>query len=174
MKLLHQCLSILLFIFVTTNLSAQVSSSSLFTKTNSPVKAPQLQLKDNADNVITLNDFKGKTVVLSFWATWCTPCKKEMPSIQRLYDKVKNEDVEIIAITVGQNKNEVATFLNSLYPTPSFTILYDTDSSVSREWGIQAMPTTFIINKDGFITHYGLGARNFDTKALKELLLKHD
>ena len=118
-----------------------------------------------------MSDYKGKTVILNFWATWCPPCKKEMPSLERFYKKAKDKNIVVLAITVGQDEDSVFPFINTLNPVPTFPILLDTNSNVARQWSISAMPTTVIINKEGYLSYFALGAREFDNpKFLKELL----
>ena len=94
-----------------------------------------------------------------------------MPSLQRFYEKVKDNNVSVLAITVGQNEDDVFPFISEVNPKPTFPILYDKTSVISTYWGIKAMPTTFIVNKKGHITHYAIGGRNFDNPDFIKMIL---
>ena len=124
-----------------------------------PVPAPDFTLLDQYGNSHTLSDYKGKTVFLNFWATWCPPCRAEMPEIQEIYEEYgeNNSDVIILGIAspeVGQegSAEDIAAFLsenNYTYP-----VVMDTDGIMSYYYGISAYPTTFMIDKDGNVYGY--------------------
>lgn len=116
-------------------------------------------LKDQYGNVHTLSEYKGKTVFLNFWATWCPPCKEEMPYIEELYNEYNknNDDVVILGIAspnLGREKSEeyIKDFLNKENYT--FPVVFDTNGSLVMNYGINAFPTTFILDKEGYITKY--------------------
>lgn len=123
------------------------------------VPAPDFTLLDQYGNSHTLSDYKGKTVFLNFWATWCPPCRAEMPEIQEIYKEYgeNNSDVIILGIAspeVGQegSAEDIAAFLsenNYTYP-----VVMDTDGIMSYYYGISAYPTTFMIDKDGNVYGY--------------------
>ena len=146
----------LIFILLFTTLL----SANNFMKLKTPIKATNIILQNSNDKTISLNSFKGKTIILNFWASWCPPCKREMPSLQKFYSKYKNS-VEVIAVASGQGEDDVFPFISQMSPEPSFTILYDIKQIASISYSIQAMPTSFIINKDGYITHYAIGEIDF-------------
>ena len=164
---------ILISLFVLTiSLYANNTLAPVFQKLASSVKAPNIILESSEDKVIKLSDYKGKIVVLNFWATWCPPCKKEMPSLQRFSKMTKDKNIVVLAVAVGQDEDDVFPFVNTLKTTPTFPILYDKTSITAKNWGITAMPTTIIINKDGYLTHFALGAREFDNNALIDAISK--
>ncbi|MDE7015428.1 MAG: redoxin family protein [Kineothrix sp.] len=123
------------------------------------VPAPDFTLLDQYGNSHTLSDYKGKTVFLNFWATWCPPCRAEMPEIQEIYEEYgeNNSDVIILGIAspeVGRegSAEDIAAFLsenNYTYP-----VVMDTDGIMSYYYGISAYPTTFMIDKDGNVYGY--------------------
>ena len=123
------------------------------------VPAPDFTLLDQYGNSHTLSDYIGKTVFLNFWATWCPPCRAEMPEIQEIYEEYgeNNSDVIILGIAspeVGQegSAEDIAAFLsenNYTYP-----VVMDTDGIMSYYYGISAYPTTFMIDKDGNVYGY--------------------
>ena len=144
-----------------------IINANNFMELKNPIKATNIILQNANDKTISLSNFKGKTVILNFWASWCPPCKREMPSLQRFYSKYK-KSVEVIAVASGQGEDDVFPFISQMSPEPTFTILYDINRVASMNYSIQAMPTSFIINKDGYITHYAIGEIDFmNSKFLK-------
>ena len=132
------------------------------------VPAIDFTLKDQFGNEHTLSDYKGKTVFLNFWATWCGPCRSEMPDIQKLYETYETEgDNAVIILGVaapglGQEKDEagIKAFLDEngyTYPT-----LMDTTGDLFSEYGISYFPTTFMIDREGNVFGYVSGALNED------------
>lgn len=112
-------------------------------------KAPDFELKTLTGDTVKLSDYKGKKVMLNFWATWCPPCKAEMPEMQKYYESNK-ENVEILAVNMDTN-NDVAGFVkNGGY---TFPILLDEKNDVNKDYGIVSIPTTFFIDEQGVITH---------------------
>jgi len=99
---------------------------------------------------------KGKVVVLNFWATWCPPCRKEVPSMVRLYNTYKDQGLEIVAVSVDRSKSDVVAFVKEQHM--NFTVLHDQDSAVSAQFGVFRYPETFIIGKDGKILKHLNGA----------------
>lgn len=132
------------------------------------VPAIDFTLKDQFGNEHTLSDYKGKTVFLNFWATWCGPCRSEMPDIQKLFETYETEgDNAVIILGVaapglGQEKDEagIKAFLDEngyTYPT-----LMDTTGDLFSEYGISSFPTTFMIDREGNVFGYVSGALNED------------
>lgn len=125
--------------------------------------AIDFELKDQFGNVHKLSDYKGKTVFLNFWATWCPPCRAEMPDIQKLYEEYqKEEDPEVIILGVagpnyGQEKseNEVKKFLEDNGYT--YPVLMDEGGELFEKYGIYSFPTTFMITKEGKVFGYVSG-----------------
>ncbi|MBN8193217.1 TlpA family protein disulfide reductase [Bacillus sp. NTK074B] len=102
----------------------------------------------------TLSELKGKKVIINFWATWCPPCKEEMPVLQEFYRK-HGKNVEILAINIDPQYN-VKEYQKAMGLT--FPILMDTDDKINTAYEILTVPTTFIINEKGIITHKQIGA----------------
>jgi len=108
-----------------------------------------------------LSSYKGKIVILNFWATWCPPCRAEMPSMETLYQRFKNEGLEILAVDIGEDTGTVRNFIqNSKY---TFPVLLDSSGRVSRTYGIQAIPTSFILDRGGKIIAKVTGSIHWDT-----------
>jgi len=123
-------------------------------------KAIDFKLKDINGKEMSLSDLKGKKVFLNFWATWCPPCKEEMPDIQKLYEETKNSDLVIIAVEIGEPLSTVKSFIdNNKY---SFKVLLDSDQSVSSKYNIASIPTSYFIDVDGNIISKKIGGMNID------------
>jgi len=98
---------------------------------------------------IMLSDFKGKVVLLDFWASWCYPCRKEMPQLVKLYRKHKKDGFIIIGVNIDDHSENMKKFLNKLFPQPDFPIVWDSDKKIPAEFDIMSMPTTIVFDKTG-------------------------
>jgi len=123
--------------------------------------APDFELKNMAGENIRLSDYRGKVVVLNFWATWCPPCKKEMPSMERLYQVFSGSDFVMLAVNSEKNgyKNVERFQKNKNY---SFPVLLDSDAAVQKTYRVSAFPETFIIDKKGVIVEKVIGGIKWD------------
>jgi thiol-disulfide isomerase/thioredoxin len=120
------------------------------------VAALNFKLKDLNGKDVSLSDFKGKKVLLNFWASWCRPCISEMPDIQKLYNETKDSDLVILAVNLGEDKATVKSFIDiNKY---NFTVLLDLEEIAGRQYTIAAIPTTFFIDKEGNIVSTVKGA----------------
>ncbi|WP_201714977.1 peroxiredoxin family protein [Rossellomorea arthrocnemi] len=117
-------------------------------------KAIDFKLDTLNGKPITLSELKGKKVIVNFWATWCPPCKEEMPVMQEFYTKY-GKDVELLAINIDPQYN-VKEYQKAMGLT--FPILLDTNDKINNAYDILTVPTTFIINEKGIITHKQIGA----------------
>ncbi|GKV64458.1 MULTISPECIES: redoxin domain-containing protein [unclassified Sporosarcina] len=124
--------------------------------------APDFELKTLEGKTVQLSDYRGQRVLLNFWATWCPPCRAEMPDMQKLYTQ-SNLDVEILAVNLTSTENNeevVAPFVDEYGLT--FPVLMDRSSDVSNLYSVYAYPTTYMIESDGRIQFVALGAINYD------------
>ncbi len=112
-------------------------------------------LKDSNNNTVVMNNFKGKVTVVNFWATWCPPCVEEIPSLNRLRQKMKDKPFELISINYAETSQTIDLFLKRV--NVEFPVLLDKDGMISKKWNVVAFPSTFIIGPDGKI-HYGVNA----------------
>ena len=108
-----------------------------------------------------LQDYRGKVVLVNFWATWCPPCVHEMPSMERLQTKMAGKPFAILAVNMGESEPEIREFLQKMQV--SFPIVMDSDGEVLRSWKIFAFPTTFLIAPDGRVTHGLFGGLEWDS-----------
>ena len=128
---------------------------SLVSFSNS-AKAPDFNLKDQYGVIQSLENYKGKVIFLNFWATWCPPCKKEMPDVESIYKEYGENKKDVIILGVNSEKeNEVKKFLKDKGYT--FPTLIDENSEVMRKYFIQAFPTSFVIDKEGNVYGYVMG-----------------
>jgi len=125
-------------------------------------------LPDLYGNQVSLADFRGKIVFLNFWASWCLPCRAEMPSMEKLYNKFKNSDFTILAVNLGESKDQVKAFKESY--SVNFPILLDADSSVGSIYGAISIPTSYLIDRDGYMIGGALGPRDWASKEAFELI----
>lgn len=132
-------------------------------------KAPDFTLKDINGNQVSLSSFKGKVVLLNFWATWCPPCKAEMPSMNRLQQLLKNKGFVILAVSTDRAVVDVKDFLKK--NPVNFTVLADYNLNVSRSlYKVFMMPTTFLIDKRGIIVEKYFGEQDWtDPEIIKEI-----
>ena len=132
-------------------------------------RAPNFRLNDLDGNEMSLAALKGKVVFINFWATWCIPCKAEMPSMEALYRDYKKDGLEILAISNDlQGEPVVRPFVEELELT--YTILLDSDYRVDDKYFIHSVPTSFIIGRDGIVTHELIGARNWNAPEAREMI----
>jgi thiol-disulfide isomerase/thioredoxin len=127
--------------------------------------APDLTLLDIFMQQHTLADYKGKVVLINFWASWCPPCVHEMPSMQRLYEIMPKDKFEILAVNMAEDPNVIQTFLNTKVKI-NFPVLLDSDGTVLRRWKVFAFPTSFIIDPSGNIHDALFGSISWDTKEI--------
>jgi len=122
------------------------------------ILAPDFQLLSLDGQTVSLSDFRGKPVLLNFWATWCGPCKFEMPFLQEIHEDEEwsEKGLVILAVDVGENPAQVKLFASSL--KLSFMVLLDIDQDVALQYNLRAFPTTFFIDKDGIIQDMKIGA----------------
>ncbi len=115
--------------------------------------APDFKGKTIKGNEIKLSDFKGKVVLLDFWASWCPPCREEMPQLVKFYKTHNNPDFQLIAVNIDNNAGNMQKFLDKLFPQPEFPIIEDDAQKIPALFNIEAMPTTIFIDKKGNIRY---------------------
>jgi len=119
--------------------------------------APDFTLNNLDGQAVSLSDFRGKGVLVNFWATWCNPCREEMPYLQEIFEDSNNTSSSVVILTVnlGESHSTVADFMDFYHL--SLPVLFDTKGVVVQRYGIQYVPTTFFIDKDGIIRDKVIG-----------------
>lgn len=123
-----------------------------------------LSFENAEQETVEFSQFKGKVILLNFWATWCPPCIREMPSMQRLKTHLTDQPFEIVAINAGESATTVSSFLMELDEEITFSILLDQKSRSFREFGIRGLPMTLLIDKQGKLVETILGEREWDSE----------
>ncbi|MMZ64985.1 Thiol-disulfide oxidoreductase ResA [compost metagenome] len=124
-------------------------------------KPPAVKLLGLDGKVHTLEEYKGKAVVLNFWATWCTYCVNEMPALQAQWEKWRDQGVVVLGINTGEDEMTVRNFTEQL--GIDFPILHDFENDAVRNYGVVPMPTTFFVNKKGRIASIREGELDLET-----------
>ena len=122
----------------------------------------EIELKDLNGKPVSISDFRGKIVFLNFWTTWCFDCRIEMPHMEKLHQKFKNKEFEMVAVNLQEPVSQVKQFFRDYKLT--FTTLLDSDGAAGAHFRITSIPTTFILNKQGIIIGKVMGPRNWDGK----------
>lgn len=126
--------------------------------------APDFALADLSGHTHRLSDYRGKIVFLNLWATWCPPCRDEMPSMERLYRRLANTNFAMLAISQDTDPNEsVRPFVEQF--GLSFPILVDREGNVPPKYGVTGYPETFIIDPNGSVIDHIVGPRNWESEA---------
>jgi len=123
--------------------------------------APEFALVDLDDKRHRLSEYRGKVVLVNFWASWCVPCLREMPGMQRMADSLRDRPFEILAINVAEQQHRAQEFLNSM--GISFTVLLDSDGSTLKAWQGRGLPTSFLIDAEGRIRYRVVGPIDWDS-----------
>ena len=132
--------------------------------------APGFELSDMDGEKRKLSDYKGKPVIINFWATWCPPCRAELPAMNRAWEKIKKENIEMLAVNVGEDEDTIFAFTGE-YPI-DFTVLLDETGEEIKKWPIRGLPTTFVLDKEGRIVYRAIGGREWDDEKLLNIVRK--
>lgn len=145
-------------------LAGAASGDQTLTPMQDRPAAPEFDLKDPEDRPQRLEDYRGKAVILNFWATWCPPCREEMPSMQRAHEAVSGDGIAVVAINVGEDADTILQFLTN-YPV-EFPLPMDLDSRVVQSYPVKGLPTTFVIDPQGRLAYVATGGREWDDPKL--------
>jgi thiol-disulfide isomerase/thioredoxin len=124
--------------------------------------APEIVSKDVDGKPVKLSELRGRVVLVNFWATWCPPCRKEIPSLTRLQKLFRPEQLTVLAVNIGEDEETVFGFV----PDPGFTILLDPASATLPRWQVRGLPATFVVDREGRIALKAVGGREFDDPAI--------
>jgi thiol-disulfide isomerase/thioredoxin len=153
-------------------LVAVFASAALAASSSGP--APGFQLSGRGGKTIDLSQFKGQVVMINFWASWCGPCRKEMPLLEDIYKKYKPMGFTMLAVNVEPNTKDADAWLAKLAKPVTFPIAYDVDSKVSKLYKVETMPSTVIVDRKGNVRalHRGYkdGDENFYLTQIRTML----
>ncbi|KXJ56655.1 MAG: thiol-disulfide isomerase/thioredoxin [Neptuniibacter pectenicola] len=141
-----------------------------YADTSSTSELYRLELQNTDNEAVDLSAYKGKILLLNFWATWCPPCVKEMPSMQRLRNHFSEQPFEIIAINIGESSTAVSSFLLELDTELTFPILLDEEGKSYQVFGIRGLPMTLLLDKQGELLSRTLGGKDWDSAASIQLV----
>jgi peroxiredoxin len=116
---------------------------------------PPLELSDMKGARHRLADYRGKVVLVNFWATWCVPCREEMPSIERLRASLDSRRFAVLAVNLAEPESRIQKFLDAV--PLGFPVLLDRDAKIARAWQAKVLPATYIVGPDGTIRYRHLG-----------------
>lgn len=125
-----------------------------------------LRLPDADGALVDLTSYRGKVVLVNFWASWCPPCRKELPSLSRLRKLFGKDEFEIFAVNVGEDPETAFDFIGN----PNLPVLFDRDSKTMAAWPAKGMPTSLLIDRQGRIAFRALGGREFDAPGIVAII----
>ena len=176
MKLLTLKFFILLLVFFIPN---AVNSKELNDLKNLVIyedqkKISEISFKNEDDKKVSLSEYKNKLLILNFWATWCEPCKEEMPSLQNLQNNPNFKNLKVLPINIGQeDKDSIKNFFSNVNIN-TFEIFYDSDVKLAKKFALRGIPTSILINKDGYEFAKVIGSIDFEDPKFVKWLLNYD
>jgi thiol-disulfide isomerase/thioredoxin len=161
-------------------LSPLIGLFLLFSGVNQPLAEPKLtplspsqkaidfNLPDLEGRIHQLSDYQGQVVLVNFWATWCPPCRKEMPSLMRLDRELKEQGFTILAIDVGEERETIQSFLKQY--SLNFPILMDPTTQWAKKWSVRGLPTTFLLDNNANILYQAQGGLEWDSPSIVKVI----
>ena len=129
---------------------------------------PALRLPDLEGRLHALEDYRGKVVLINFWATWCEPCREEMPSIERLRASLAGRPFAVLAVNLAEPESRVRGYLNRV--ALDFPVLLDQDRTASRAWKARYLPATFIVDPDGRVRYSYFGELDWSRDSVRNAI----
>jgi len=126
--------------------------------------APDFTLPNLDDEMVTLSALRGRIVIVNFWATWCPPCRFEIPSMQRAWNQVREEGIVLLAVHVGGNVDQVTNFTFDY--DVDFPVVMVARSEVIKQWPVLGLPTTVVVDREGLMVLRAIGSREWDDPAI--------
>ena len=137
-------------------------------------KISEISFKNEEDKNVSLSEYENKLLILNFWATWCEPCKEEMPSLQNLQNNSNFKNLKILPINIGQeDKDSIKKFFSDM-KINTFEIFYDSDVKLAKKFSLRGIPTSVLINKDGYEFAKVIGSIDFEDPKFVNWLLNYD
>ncbi|NOQ78931.1 MAG: redoxin domain-containing protein [Gammaproteobacteria bacterium] len=160
--------TIILLIFI--SITNPVIAGGTLEKVHNDKNIAAFELKGIDKQIYRLSDYQGKVVLVNFWASWCPPCMREVPSMLSLEKSLADRPFEIVAINVAEQKKKVIYQAKRVNMT--FTILLDPDSKTFKQWQVKILPTSFILDKKGHIRYFAQGPLEWDSDEVSETIEK--
>lgn len=129
---------------------------------------PPLDLQDLNQQAHSLSNYRDKVVLVSFWASWCTPCVTEMPGMQRLADSLKDQPFMILAVNVSEPENRIQEFLRRM--NLRLTVLMDREGDTMRAWHGKVLPTSFLVDRAGSVRYRASGPLEWDSEEVRKII----
>jgi thiol-disulfide isomerase/thioredoxin len=130
---------------------------------------PSLELVDLQGKKHSLADYRGKVVLINFWATWCAPCREEMPSIERLRASLEGRPFAVLAVNLAEPESRIQKFLDAM--PLGFPILLDRDTKTTRAWQAKVLPATYIVGADGAIRYRHVGELDWSKPEVRKQIV---
>ena len=157
---------LLKLVFAAVSFAAAGIAGAAELKAANGARAPALALKELNGTAHDLARYRGKVVLVNFWATWCEPCRDEMPSIQRLRDKLAGQPFAVLAVNVDEPASRVSAFLEKT--KLDLTVVLDPGKSVTKAWNARILPASYIVGRDGRVRYSVTGDIDWgDARVLK-------
>lgn len=133
------------------------------------VEAPEFELPDLSGTVRRLSTYRGRPILVNFWAVWCPPCRRELKELADLRNKLADTGFEILAINLGDNAERIATFL-ARYPAPELPILLDIQRTTASPWHVSALPVAYALDRSGILRLGAIGERDWHSPRIEAQL----
>lgn len=151
-------------------LPAHVSANDLpLAELPGSVEAPAFALPDLSGRARRLSEFRGRPVLVNFWAVWCPPCRRELAELADLRRKLADASFEILAVNLGDTTERITAFLAS-HPAPDLPILLDTDKTSAAPWHVAALPVAYVVDPSGILRLGAIGERDWRSPAIERQL----
>ena len=162
---------LIIFIFLLTNSFAnEAPNVKNLVIIKEPKKYDSITFLDNQNNQLDINNYRGNLILLNFWATWCVPCKEEMPSLDSLVANEELNNLKIFPINVGRDNLEKATNFFKDLKIKNLNLYFDPPTTLAKKFGLRGIPTSIFINKEGFEFARIIGSIDFEDKKFLEWL----
>ena len=166
---------LIIFIFLITNSFANEAPDIKNLFINKDLKKyDELTFLDDKNNQLNLTDYKGNLILLNFWATWCAPCKEEMPSLDLLQTNDAFDNLKIFPINVGQDNLEKSNEFFKDLKIKNLNVYFDSPNTLAKKFGLRGIPTSILINKDGLEFARIVGSIDFEDKKFIQWLSKYN
>ena len=166
---------LIIFIFLFSNSFANEATDIKNVVINKELKKyDELTFLDSQENQLNLSDYQGNLILLNFWATWCAPCKEEMPSLDSLQNNKNLDNLKIFPINVGQDNTEKASNFFKDIKIKNLKFYFDSPITLAKKFKLRGIPTSILINKDGFEFARIIGSIDFEDKKFIEWLSNYN